>query len=138
MAYVRGPFHSSHQNKSIDRNALKLPILLNCVSCRSIDHGPALRALKNVHSFQIAKTIFIVYISCSILLSFSILVRFLFTVDIALKVFNIIIYCSLFFLIPISALGKIESFSGNPIRNRSRLNDKAFRGARSSCKTVEI
>jgi hypothetical protein len=51
-----------------------------------------------------AKAILVTYLLCSVLLSSSILVRLLFTVDTVFKIFNIVMYWGLFLIIPFSAV----------------------------------
>jgi hypothetical protein len=60
----------------------------------------ALRAFQKTGTLNSATAIFIAYISCSILLSLSILTRLLFTVDITFKVLDIATYFGFFLVIP--------------------------------------
>ena len=64
----------------------------------------ALRAFQKTRTLKSATAIFVAYMSCSILLSLSILIRLLFTVDFTFKVLDIAAYFGFFLVVPFSAV----------------------------------
>ena len=59
---------------------------------------------ESVTAIGVPKIIVFAFLACSLLLSLSIILRFFFTVDLILRVFDIVMYWSLFFFIPLAAI----------------------------------